>query len=57
MQFRSSDHRTEMKVSCSGLTATVQVEEHSAAVAEAAAATTVAAGGGGSGSGRSGGHG
>jgi hypothetical protein len=29
VQFRSSDHRTEMKVSCSGLTATVQVEEHS----------------------------
>ena len=31
VQFRSSDHRTEMKVSCSGLTATVQVEEHSGA--------------------------
>ena len=29
VQFRSSDHRTEMKVSCSGLTATVQLEEHS----------------------------
>ena len=29
VQFRSSDHRTEMKVSCSGLTATVQVDEHS----------------------------
>lgn len=28
VQFRSSDHRTEMKVSCSGLTATVRVEEH-----------------------------
>lgn len=28
VQFRSSDHRTEMKVSCSGLTATVQLEEH-----------------------------
>jgi hypothetical protein len=28
VQFRSSDHRTEVKVSCSGLTATVQVEEH-----------------------------
>ena len=31
VQFRSSDHRTEVKVSCSGLTATVQVEEHSGA--------------------------
>jgi hypothetical protein len=29
VQFRSSDHRTEIKVSCSGLRATVQVEEHS----------------------------
>jgi hypothetical protein len=29
VQFRSSDHRTEMTVSCSGLTATVQVDEHS----------------------------
>jgi hypothetical protein len=29
VQFRSSDHRTEMKASCSGLRATVQVEEHS----------------------------
>jgi hypothetical protein len=29
VQFRSSDHRTEMKVSCSGLRATVRVEEHS----------------------------
>lgn len=29
VQFRSPDHRTEMKVSCSGLTATVQVDEHS----------------------------
>jgi hypothetical protein len=29
VQFRSSDHRTEVTVSCSGLTATVQVEEHS----------------------------
>jgi hypothetical protein len=29
VQFRSSDHRTEMTVSCSGLTATVRVEEHS----------------------------
>jgi hypothetical protein len=28
VQFRSSDHRTEMKVSCSGLTAAVRVEEH-----------------------------
>ena len=28
VQFRSSDHRTEMKVSCSGLTAIVQVDEH-----------------------------
>jgi len=31
VQFRSSDHRTGVKVSCSGLTATVQVEEHSTA--------------------------
>jgi hypothetical protein len=29
VRFRSSDHRTEVKVSCSGLTATVQVEERS----------------------------
>jgi len=28
VEFRSSDHRTEMKVSCSGLLATVRVEEH-----------------------------
>jgi hypothetical protein len=28
VRFRSSDHRTEMTVSCSGLTATVRVEEH-----------------------------
>jgi hypothetical protein len=41
VQFRSSDHRTEVKVSCSGQTATVQVEEHSG-------------GGGGGGGGRSG---
>jgi hypothetical protein len=43
VQFRSSDHRTEMKVSCSGLTATVQLEEH--------------ASGGGGGGGRGGGSG
>jgi hypothetical protein len=28
-QFRSSDHRTEITVSCSGLRATARVEEHS----------------------------
>ena len=46
VRFRSDDHRTEMKVSCSGRTAIVQVDEHSGG-----------GGGGGSGSGRGGGHG
>ena len=59
VQFRSSDHRTEVKVSCSGLTATVQVEEHSGAGggggggADDNGADT--RGGGGGGSGRGGG--
>ena len=44
VQFRSSDHRPEMKVSCSGLTATVQLEEH-------------ASGGGGGGDDHGGGRG
>jgi hypothetical protein len=43
VQFRSSDHRTEMTVSCSGQTATVRVEER-----------TDGGGGGGRGGGSSG---
>jgi hypothetical protein len=46
VQFRSSDHRTEMKVSCAGRTATVQLEEHASG-----------GGGGGGGGGRGGGSG
>ena len=51
VQFRSSDHRTEMKVSCSGLTATVQLEEH----ASGGGGRGDDHGGGGGGSGRGGG--
>jgi hypothetical protein len=45
-EFRSSDHRTEMTVTCSGLTATVHVEER---------ASGGGGGGGRGGSGRGGG--
>jgi hypothetical protein len=55
VQFRSSDHRTEMKVSCSGLTATVQVDEHSNG--GGGGGDDGGGRGGGSGSGRGGGHG
>ena len=55
VQFRSSDHRTEMKVSCSGLTATVQVEEH--ASAGGGGGVDDHGGGRGGGSGRGGGGG
>ena len=37
VQFRSSDHRTEMKVTCSGLTATVHASSAPAAAVVAAA--------------------
>ena len=59
VQFRSSDHRTEMKVSCSGLTATVQVDEHSNGGGGGGdgGGDDHGGGGGGSGSGRGGGHG
>ncbi len=53
VQFRSSDHRTEVKVSCSGVTATVQVEERSSAGGGGGGDSH--GGGGGGGSGRSGG--
>jgi hypothetical protein len=54
VQFRSSDHRTEMKVSCSGLTATVQLEEH--ASGDGGGGGDDHGGGGGGGSGRGGGN-
>ena len=57
VQFRSSDHRTEMKVSCSGLTAIVQVDEHSSGGGGGADDHGGDDHGGGSGSGRGGGHG
>ena len=57
VQFRSSDHRTEMKVSCSGLTAIVQVDEHSSGGGVGADDHGGDDHGGGSGSGRGGGHG
>ena len=57
VQFRSSDHRTEMTVSCSGLTATVQVDEHSDGGGGGGGDDHGGGRGGGSGSGRSGGHG
>ncbi len=50
-EFRSSDHRTEMTVTCSGLTATVHVEERSIA----AGGGVDDHGGGRGGSGRGGG--
>jgi hypothetical protein len=53
VQFRSSDHRTEMTVSCSGLTATVQVDEHSSGGGRGGDDH----GGRGGGSGSGGGHG
>ena len=43
VQFISSDHRTEVKIACTGLKATLTVEEHTSG------------GGGGGGSGRGGG--
>jgi hypothetical protein len=55
VQFRSSDHRTEVKVSCSGLTAIVQVEEH--ASAGGGGGVDDHGGGSGGGSGRGGGGG
>ena len=57
VQFRSSDHRTEMTVSCSGLTATVRVDEHSDGGGGGGGDDHGGGRGGGSGSGRSGGHG
>ena len=57
VQFRSPDHRTEMKVSCSGLTAIVQVDEHSSGGGGGADDHGGDDHGGGSGSGRGGGHG
>jgi hypothetical protein len=57
VQFRSSDHRTEMKVSCSGLTATVQVEEHSGGGGGGGGGGDDNGGGGRGGSGRGGGDG
>jgi hypothetical protein len=62
VQFRSSDRRTEMKVSCAGLTATVTVEEHSSAGGGGGGDDTGGddhggGRGGGSGSGRGGGGG
>ena len=54
VQFRSSDHRTEMKVSCSGLTATVQLEEH--ASGGGGGGGDDHGGGSGGGSGRGGGN-
>jgi hypothetical protein len=56
VRFRSSNHRTEMKVSCSGLTATVQVDEHSSSGGGGADDHRGDDHGGG-GSGRGGGHG
>jgi hypothetical protein len=56
VQFRSPDHRTEMKVSCSGLTATVQVDEHSDG-GGGGGGDDHGGRGGSSGSGRGGGHG
>ena len=55
VQFRSSDHRTEVKVTCSGLTATVLVEEH--ASAGGGGGVDDHGGGRGGGSGRGGGGG
>ncbi len=56
VQFRSSDHRTEMKVSCSGLAAIVQVDEHSGGSGGGGGDDHGGGRGGGSGSGSGGGH-
>jgi len=56
-EFRSSDHRTEMTVTCSGLTATVHVEERAGAGGGGGGGVDDHGGGRGGGSGRGGGGG
>jgi hypothetical protein len=57
VQFRSSDHRTEMTVSCSGLTATVRVEEHASGGGGGGGGDDNGGGGSGGGSGSRSGRG
>jgi len=54
-EFRSSDHRTEMTVTCSGLTATVRVEERATSGGGGGGGVDDHGGGRGGGSGRGGG--